>query len=84
MANVDCGDYFKTLNPKQQRFEGTFCHSWHIGNSVFARDLALTLTGGIDRNAIPTRTVKDGKLSLQDAPAPKFFKDWTLETGKQK
>jgi len=85
VANVDCGDYFKTLNPKQQRFEGTFCHSWHIGNSVFARDLALTLTGGIDRNAIPTRTVKaDGKLSLQDAPAPKFFKDWTLETGKQK
>lgn len=84
VANVDCGDYFKTLNPKQQRFEGTFCHSWHIGNRVFARDLALTLTGGIDRNAIPTRGFKaDGALSLQDAPAPKFFQDWTLESGRK-
>lgn len=82
VANVNCGDYFKTLDPRKQRFEGTFCHSWHIGNRVFARDLALTLTGGIDRNVIPTREHQaDGTLRLHDAPAPRFFKDWTLESG---
>ena len=83
VANVDCGDYFRTLDPKKQRFEGTFAHSWHIGNRVFARDLAMTLTSGIDRNGIPTRVRKpDGSLSLVDAPRPEFAANWDMESGK--
>ena len=81
VANVDCGDYFKTLDPRNQRFEGTFAHSWHIGNRVFARDLAMTLTSGIDRNAIPTRARKpDGSLTLIDAPRPEFAALWEMES----
>lgn len=80
VANVHCGDYFKTLDPKQSRFNGTFAHSWHIGNRVWARDLALTLNSGIDRNALPTRRVgPDGELHLQDAPRPAYIADWALE-----
>jgi esterase/lipase superfamily enzyme len=82
-VNVDCGDYFKKLDPKKQRFEGTFAHSWHIGNRVFARDLAMTLTSGIDRNAIPTREPNpDGSLLLKDAPKPEFAAQWEMESGK--
>ena len=54
-VNVDCTDYFATKDPSQSRFNGTFNHSWHIGDSVFALDLALTLEGAIDRQALPTR-----------------------------
>lgn len=80
VANVHCGDYFQTLDPKQSRFSGTFAHSWHIGNRVWARDLAMTLTSGIDRQAIPTRRVQSaGGLTLQDAPRPAFMQDWELE-----
>jgi len=79
VANVDCGEYFTSLNPKKSRFEGTFAHSWHIGNRVFARDLAMVMTSGIDRNVIPTRKIKsDGTLALVDAPKPKFLKDWAI------
>jgi esterase/lipase superfamily enzyme len=83
VVDVGCGTYFKTLDPKKQRFEGTFAHSWHIGSRVFARDLAMTLTSGIDRHAISTREFKDGSLSLQDAPRPKYCADWTLESGRR-
>ena len=80
VVNVNCGDYFKTINPKKARFSGTFAHSWHIGDRVWARDFALSLTSGIDRNALPTRARGgDGGLVLQDAPAPKFFAGWTME-----
>ncbi len=80
VVNVDCGDYFQTLNPKKSRFNGTFAHSWHIGNRVWARDFALTLTSGIDRNAIPTRReAGGGRLVLQDQPRPKFMAGWAME-----
>lgn len=83
VANVDCGDYFKKLDPRKQRFEGTFAHSWHIGNRVFARDLVMTLTAGLDRNAIPTRERRsDGALVLRDAPRPQYIKHWAMEQGK--
>ena len=70
-VNVDCSEYFKTKDPKQSTFTGTFNHSWHIGDPEFALDLALTLEGEIDRQAIPTRRNDQGKLTLvagQDRP----------------
>lgn len=80
-ANVDCGEYFATLDPKKQTYFGTFAHSWHIGDRVFARDLAMTMEGRIDRNAIPTRR-RDGKeLVLQDRPRPAHYAEWHL-TGR--
>jgi pimeloyl-ACP methyl ester carboxylesterase len=83
VVNVNCGEYFQTLNPKKERFEGTFAHSWHIGNRVFARDLAMTLTSGIDRNVIPTRKVgADGNLHLKDGARPKYSALWADTTGR--
>ena len=78
-ANVDCGEYFSKLDPKKQMFFGTFAHSWHIGNRVFARDLAMTIEGRIDRNAIPTRRPEGGLLVLQDKPRPEHYDNWCLE-----
>jgi pimeloyl-ACP methyl ester carboxylesterase len=75
-VDVDCGPYFATLDPGKCDFYGTFNHSWHIGNRVFARDLAMTLEGGIDRKAIPTRNFREGRLRLQDAPRPRHQKAW--------
>lgn len=79
-TNVNCGDYFTTLDPKKQTFYGTFAHSWHIGNRVFARDLALTLEGRIDRFAIPTRKPAGTELVLQDKPRPAFYDEWTADS----
>jgi len=49
-VDVDCSAYFERLDAdealkKRDQAEeiGTFCHSWHIGNRVFARDLFETL-----------------------------------------
>ena len=77
-VNINCGEYFTTLDPKKSTFFGTFAHSWHIGNRVFSRDLAMTLEGRIDRNAIPTRILANGELVLRDAPRPTFYGDWML------
>lgn len=77
-TNVDCGEYFATLDPKKQTFFGTFAHSWHIGDRVFARDLALTLEGRIDRHAIPTRKKVGTALVLQDKPRPTHYANWGL------
>jgi pimeloyl-ACP methyl ester carboxylesterase len=78
-TNVDCGEYFATLDPKKQTFFGTFAHSWHIGNRVFARDLAMTLEGRIHRDAIPTRKKVGSVLVLQDKPRPVHYESWALE-----
>jgi esterase/lipase superfamily enzyme len=77
-TNVDCGEYFTTLDPKKQTFFGTFAHSWHIGDRVFARDLAMTLEGRIDRHAIPTRKKVATELVLQDRPRPAHYGSWAL------
>ena len=76
VVNVDCSDYFQDLNPDEQPLFGTFCHSWHIGNPVFARDLMLTLQGGIDRRKIPTRSFSDGEIVLREAVIPKYGNRW--------
>ena len=68
VVDVDCSEYFNGIDPDAQPSYGTFCHSWHIGNRVFARDLACVLQGGIDRAFIPTRRRDGDSLVLQDAP----------------
>ena len=80
-VNVDCGAYFVTLDPKQSIFcpGANFTHSWHVGDRLFARDLAMTLEGAIDRKAIPTRDTIDGKLVLADHPRPSFMGAWNIK-----
>lgn len=76
-VNVDCSEYFRTKDPKQSTFTGTFNHSWHIGDSEFALDLALTLEGEIDRQAIPTRRNDQGRLTLIAGQSrPEYQEDW--------
>ena len=65
-VNVDCSEYFKTKDPKHSVFVGNFNQSWHIGDPEFALDLAQTLEGEIDRQAIPTRRDDPGGLALVD------------------
>lgn len=81
-VNVDCTDYFKTLNPKQSKFIGTFCHSWHIGDTHFALDLAMTLEGTMDRRVLPTRKAFGDSLSLTVEPGerPNYEAGWFAES----
>lgn len=70
-VNVDCSAYFCTKDPQRSVFTGTFNHSWHVGDPVFALDLAMTLEGEMDRVVMPTRSMENGKLVLnggQDRP----------------
>lgn len=76
VVNVDCSTYFEGIDPDEQPVLGTFCHSWHIGNQVFARDFAFVLQGGIDRHAIPTRKRDGGILILRDASRPRHEERW--------
>ncbi len=67
-VDVDCGNHFQTLDEDTATFRGTFNHSWHIGDPVFARDLTETLRGDVDRRRIATREVgPDGRLHLKTA-----------------
>ena len=76
-VNVDCSDYFLSKDPQQSNFVGTFNHSWHIGDPEFALDLALTLEGEIDRQAIPTRSNVQGSLRLIAGQArPQYQAHW--------
>ncbi|KPK61028.1 MAG: hypothetical protein AMJ59_03465 [Gammaproteobacteria bacterium SG8_31] len=63
-VNVNCGPYFQGLRPDPD-VTGAWEHAWYFDDPVFARDLALTLKGDIDRNYIPTRhRAPDGSLLL--------------------
>lgn len=71
-VNIDCTDYFQlldsndTVKSSDQNAEiGSFDHSWHIGNKVFALDLFELLKGDIDRNLFPTRQGEVGNLKLK-------------------
>jgi esterase/lipase superfamily enzyme len=76
-VNVDCSDYFVTKDPKQSRFVGTFNHSWHVGDPEFALDLAMTLEGGIDREALTTRRTVAGEMVLvAGQQRPEFQEGW--------
>ena len=83
-VNVNCGDYFSKLDPKKSPRYGDWTHAWHIGNRVFARDLAMALEGAIDRNAIPTRRNDNGNLTLIDAPRPATMANWDIKTSRQR
>ncbi|MBI3447358.1 MAG: alpha/beta hydrolase [Acidobacteria bacterium] len=64
-VDVDCGDYFRTLDESEAVHFGSFTHSWHIGDPVFTQDLLATIRGDIDRDRIPTRRMDErGKLLL--------------------
>jgi pimeloyl-ACP methyl ester carboxylesterase len=80
VSDVDCGPYFLVLDPAKSVFAqgANFTHSWHIGDRIFARDLAMTLEGAIDRRAIPTRQSRDGRLILSDEPRPPYMDAWNI------
>ncbi len=63
-VDVDCSAYWQGLENKDKEFVGDFTHSWHFGDEQFARDLAYTIAGDIDRDRIPTRRMEDGSLAL--------------------
>jgi esterase/lipase superfamily enzyme len=79
-VNVDTSDYFCTKDPKKSEFVGTFNHSWHIGDALWARDFAMTLEGRIDRNHLPTRTGAPALKLVLDASVarPKFSEQWEM------
>ncbi len=80
VVNVDCTTFFANLDPKTQpKDPGVWAHSWHINNRVFVRDLAMTLEGASDRNAISTREQGAASLELKNAPRPKFQKRWGID-----
>lgn len=71
-VNVDCTEYFGLLSSSEEVKKadqsvvlGSFDHSWHIGNIVFARDLFETIRGDLDRSVIPSRSAdSNGRLTL--------------------
>jgi len=81
VANVDCTRYFETIDPNTAQYRGTFCHSWHIGDPVFALDLAMTLEAASDRRALATRAGVDGALALQPGSRPAFAAFWNRAAG---
>jgi len=81
--NVDCTDYFMTKDPATSKFNGTFNHSWHVGDPVFALDLTLTLEGEMDRHALPTRESAAGALRLKPGDRPAFQPAWDADSPQQ-
>ena len=83
-VNVDCSEYFCTLDPQKATYWGTFAHSWHIGDRVFARDLAMTLEARFDRFVIATREEKGNELILSATPKgrPRYSEHWNLRGGE--
>lgn len=76
-VNVACNPFFEELDPDAQPVFGTFVHSWHIGNPVFARDLAMTLQGGLDGHVLPTRFQREGgALALQEGQRFAYEARW--------
>jgi len=83
-VNVNCGEYFNSVDPLlQPETVGSWTHSWALNNRVFARDLAMTMEGAVDRGSIPTRILKNGELCLQDAPRPQFMARWNIKADAQ-
>ena len=63
-VDVDCSGHWQGLRNNDEDFVGDFTHSWHFGDQLFARDLAYTIAGDIDRHRIPTRRMENGGLEL--------------------
>lgn len=82
-VNVNCSEYFTGIKPPAQSDGSSWTHSWHFSDRVFARDLAMTLEGAIDRHALPTRKLVNGELFLQDKPRPAFQQEWNIRETAQ-
>jgi esterase/lipase superfamily enzyme len=55
-VDVDCGPrYDKAAITKFTEIDGMISHSWYLEDAVWYDDLAHTIRGELDRNAIPTR-----------------------------
>lgn len=56
MCEVNCSDLFKKVDPGLLNdLSPITTHCFYFDQPTFWRDVALTLAGGLDRNAIPTR-----------------------------
>jgi pimeloyl-ACP methyl ester carboxylesterase len=56
MCEVDCGDLFANDYPDAgEQLDPNLTHCFYFRRNEFWRDAALTLAGGLDRSAIPTR-----------------------------
>jgi pimeloyl-ACP methyl ester carboxylesterase len=82
-VNVNCGKYFRTIDPPPGEAGIGWTHSWWFGDEIFARDLAMTLEGAIDRNFIPTREGDPGNLVLIAAKRPENMADWQIKASIQ-
>jgi pimeloyl-ACP methyl ester carboxylesterase len=78
LVDVNCGPHFLSLKPPKDP-SPAWSHSWYFQDRVFARDLAMTLEGAIDRNYIPTRKLTDGKLVLLDGDRPANMAAWGID-----
>jgi pimeloyl-ACP methyl ester carboxylesterase len=55
--DVDCGPRYMAIPDRKFKvINGMVSHSWYLEDPVWYDDLAYTLAGQMDRNAIPTRT----------------------------
>jgi pimeloyl-ACP methyl ester carboxylesterase len=55
--DVDCGPRYAAVPDRTfLTIHGMTSHSWYLEDPIWYDDLAFTLKGQIDRNAIPTRT----------------------------
>lgn len=55
--DVDCGPRYAAVPDRKFKvIDGMTSHSWYLEDPLWYDDLAFTLEGQIDRNAIPTRT----------------------------
>ena len=76
-VNVNCSKYFMSLDPASQATKiGWWNHSWHIGNPVWTRDLAMTIEGRYDRSTLPTREKEADGLYLVEGTRPPFEAQW--------
>ena len=62
-VNVDVGLYYEQFRAD---FVGAFPdHNFYFQSAQFLKDVYLTLLGEIDRESIPTRILRDGRLILR-------------------
>jgi esterase/lipase superfamily enzyme len=63
-VNVNVGDYYDANRASFAQIPN-HDHSFYFHDPTFLRDVHFTLKGEIDRAAIPTRVLRDGKLHLK-------------------
>lgn len=75
-VNVDCTEIHRREAASRSfgsiAEQMVFSHGFYFESRLFARDLAMTLEGAIDRWKIPTRRHEDGTLLLADGERPAF------------